>query len=278
METRKIDQSKMNSPWSVFKTLFKRISLVISFCLILLFFFTWKTENVLARKLRSSILDICYPALASMTSFVDASYEFVEYSKIFFTIKDENQNLKAKIQQLEGEIEFSKKFEKENQELKKLLKFVEESEFLFKSAKVIGSSNNSFIKSILIDIGLNEGAQVGQAVVNHHGVVGRIIEVGDTHSRVLLVTDYNSKIPVIGMSSREHAILYGQNDDLLKLSFYEKNHDFEIGETLITSGDGGLFPPGYPIATIVDIEENRILATSVTKWSLIDFVSVLYKN
>lgn len=272
-----IDKTKIKTSKSFFKIILQKISLM-AFVLICLFsIFIWQFNNSFSKNIKAKMLDMSYPILFSATSGIDSITDFFQYAKIFFSIKQENKKLQSEIKDLESKMSFMRIYEKENIELKKLLKFVKDSEYVFKSARVIGNSNSIFARSILIDAGLKDNVMVGQAVVNHQGVVGRVIETANHASRVLLITDFNSKIPVIGASSREHAILYGQNKEFLKLSFYEKHHDFEIGETLVTSGDGWLFPPGYPIAKIVDIEENKILAMPLIKWSLIDLVSVMQK-
>src|SRR5690606_4385105 len=117
------------------------------------------------------------------------------------------------------------------------------------ATKILGDSSGPFIRSALVNAGETHGVLKGQIVINYNGLVGRIIEVGSKTSRVLLITDINSRIPIITASSRERGIVVGNNTDLLSLLYLPEDTRVQIGEIIFTSGDGESFPSGVPIGT-----------------------------
>ena len=117
----------------------------------------------------------------------------------------------------------------------------------FVSSKVISNSGGSYVKTITINVGSNDGVRVGNPVLNNWGMIGRIVEIGRNSSRVLLTTDINSQIPVYFENSLHKAILVGKNSDLLELKFLKKRVYLQDEERLMTSGEGGILPRGIPV-------------------------------
>ena len=107
----------------------------------------------------------------------------------------------------------------ENKKLKKLLNSVNEKEVNSITSRILANSGGGFVKTLTIDAGKKDGVKIGQAVVNISGMIGRTVEVGSNASRVLLVTDLNSQIPVLTEKTGHRAILSGDNSALLYLKF-----------------------------------------------------------
>ena len=116
----------------------------------------------------------------------------------------------------------------ENEELKKLLNSAKEQNQKFVSSKVISNSGGSYVKTITVNVGSNDGVRVGNPVLNNWGMIGRIVEIGRNSSRVLLTTDINSQIPVYFENSLHRAILVGKNSDLLELKFLKKEYIYKM--------------------------------------------------
>jgi rod shape-determining protein MreC len=106
-------------------------------------------------------------------------------------------------------------------------------------------------------------------------MVGRIISVGRRSSRMLLITDYNSKVPVTVERSGDHAILEGDNSAEPSLRFLPLNPSFQVGDLVLTSGDGGLMPAGLLIGRISAVDKRKVAVTPFADWSRLDYVSVL---
>ena len=167
------------------------------------------------------------------------------------------------------------KLRNENSILKELLSSVPSMNYPFITARVYGTSGASFVRTLTINAGSNNGIKVGQAVVNANGLIGRIVETGFNASRVLLVTDINSQIPVVTEESRNRAVLTGDNSNNLYLNFLSGHAVVSEGELLFTSGDGGLIPSGLLAGEIVSKDGQYVLAKPVNNWDEINFVRVI---
>jgi rod shape-determining protein MreC len=105
------------------------------------------------------------------------------------------------------------------------------------------------------------------------GLIGRISEVSENYSTVLLVSDHNSRIPVVASTSKVKGIIARQGDDL-KIIHLEEDHNLAVGETVYTSGDGKIFPKGIPVATVVRVENNTAFIETIEQFNKIEFVVI----
>ena len=112
------------------------------------------------------------------------------------------------------------------------------------TARVVAEADSPFSETLVANAGRDQGVEEGSAVVNAHGLVGRVIRVGQTSSRVLKLTDYNSRVPVMGRSSRDRALLVGDRVTGARLLHPETPDAIIEGEEWVTSGDDGLLPRG----------------------------------
>jgi rod shape-determining protein MreC len=131
------------------------------------------------------------------------------------------------------------------------------------------------VKTLLVNAGQREGVKKGQAVVTGDGLAGRIVEIGSKSARVLLLTDLNSRVPVIVETSRYRGILAGDNTDRPRLIFLPANAKTSNGQRVVTSGHGGVFPPGLPIGTISAVGDGDIRIQPFADWERVEYLSVL---
>lgn len=143
------------------------------------------------------------------------------------------------------------------------------------TARIVADPGGPFVQTRLIDAGRDRGVEKGMAVADAYGMIGRVVEVGERSSRVLLVTDFNSRIPVLVERSRDQAILEGRNGPLMELRFLPMSPSFAVGDRVLTSGRGGLLAPGLPIGEIAHAEERRVLVRPLADWDRLDHVAVL---
>ena len=132
----------------------------------------------------------------------------------------------------------------------KLLALPEEPNLQMASARVVADISGLFTHSILVNAGRDAGVMEGQAVLGNKGLVGRVVSVGGSSSRILLLTDFSSKIPVVALASDVRGILTGRNDLRPILDFLPRGAILQTGERLVTSGDGGSIPVGLPVGTV----------------------------
>ncbi len=148
----------------------------------------------------------------------------------------------------------------QNRELRQLLRVVPNPALSYVTARVIADSGGGYVRTALIDAGSKEGLARGQAVIAGQGLVGRLTEVGERAARVLLITDLNSRIPVIVDGAPAAAVLAGDNSERPRLIYAVPPDRIKIGERVVTSGEGGLFPPDLPVGVVsaLDPEGARV--------------------
>jgi len=257
------------------KVLIKKFSLALLFIIAIFGIFISKSDNPYSYKLRTSVLDFASPAIGAMSkpiNFVSnmsesfASYLFVHSKNE--SLVQENTMLKNKLVNLSG-------VAYENESLKKLLNYMEQIEYSYISAKVVGNTSGPFYSSIIINVGNNYNVRKGQAVVNEAGLVGRVTEVGEKSSRVMLLTDINSNIPVISNRSRERSIMSGNNDNVPRLLYLPNESKSVEGEVVLTSGDGELYPYGLNVG-VIKVNSNGVrYVQPFAKWHKLEHLSVI---
>ena len=154
----------------------------------------------------------------------------------------------------------------ENKKLRELINESSQSEDIY--AKVLIDKNSPYLKSIILNKGSRENVKLGMAIVDESYLVGKIIEVNYTNSRALLLSDLNSKIPVLLEPLDIHAVLSGSGKDFGLIEYTKDEYNKQInGKEIIvyTSGYGGLFNSGMPVGKII---ENK-----VTKKNIVNFFS-----
>jgi rod shape-determining protein MreC len=172
-------------------------------------------------------------------------------------IESENRNLRKKIAELQNEINSYREMYYEVGRLKKLLSLEETIIYSAVAARVVSHERSSLFKTIIIDKGTDEGLSASLPVVTHQGIVGRVIESSWNVSRVLLVTDYNSNIDAIVQGSRAQGIMQGGGQRLARLKYVQRTDEVKAGDTVVTSGLGGIFPKGLILGTVVAAEKGE---------------------
>ncbi len=156
-----------------------------------------------------------------------------------------------------------------------LARVVEEAETQFVTARVMANSSGAFVRSVLVNAGRQQNVRPGYPAVNGDGLVGRIVDAGDSAARVLLLTDLNSRVPVRVGKSGTRAILIGDNGPAPRLDYLPANAKVASGDTVATSGAGGLFPPGLRVG-VVDKDRHGIRVKPTASLDQLEYLSVLF--
>lgn len=162
----------------------------------------------------------------------------------------------------------------ENLALKKLLSVVEEEQYNYVTAKLLSISLNPFSKTALVSAGEKHGIQLNQVVTNSDGLVGRIIEVSKNFSKIMLITDVNSRIPITTTVAKAKGILAGYNNSG-KVLYLPKQHLIQTGDRVITSGHGNIYPYGILVGYVNQVTSDNVLIKPVADLSTTEFVSIL---
>ncbi|MFY9590225.1 rod shape-determining protein MreC [Rickettsia endosymbiont of Halotydeus destructor] len=177
----------------------------------------------------------------------------------------------AKLQHMQNNIDAIRA---ENIALRNLLTVTKEEEFVHVTAKLLSVSLNPFSKSALIAAGKKHGIEVDQVVINAEGLVGRVTEVSNNYSKIMLINDVNSRIPITAGSSREKGILAG-NGNGGKILYLPDNHLIQKDEKIITSGHGNIYPSGILLGYADKVTEKDITVSMVVDLSKTEFVQIL---
>ena len=124
------------------------------------------------------------------------------------------------------------------------------------AARIIGGSSDAWSQTVTIDKGSLDGFEIGMPVCNAYGVIGQITEVALSSSTVLLINDETSGVSAMVQSSRAQGMLRGQADGSLRLEYVSTDYDVKVGDIVITSGLGGVFPKGLPLGTVSSVERR----------------------
>lgn len=162
----------------------------------------------------------------------------------------------------------------ENQLLSRLLNYIPPVDASFISAKIIAESGDDFSHMILVYIG-DENVTKGQVVLGDESVIGRIDTVSGHYAKVILVTDINSKIPVVVERTRARGILSGNNTSVASLIFMRSTADVREGDVIVTSGVGGMFPSGLPIGFVSSIQNGEVNVEPIADLSRIEYVRIV---
>lgn len=141
-------------------------------------------------------------------------------------------------------------------------------------AWTLGDTDGPFVQSRLIGAGTRRGVEDGDPVLNVYGMIGRVVETGEVSSRVLMLTDLNSRIPVMADRSNARAVLIGDNSPYPRLEFLARDVDLEDGDRIVTSGDDGGMPRGLPIGLAQRDRQGRWRVRLFSDQAPIDFVWV----
>jgi rod shape-determining protein MreC len=196
---------------------------------------------------------------------------------LLFVLKEdlvlENNYLREKVEESSLYRLKSEKLKIENNILKKELSLLPADLENYILVKVIADTQTHYNKSIIISAGKNMGIRKGDAALTYKGLIGSVIEVYEKYSRVLLINDINSRIPVRVGKKNIKAIITGNNSDKIDLLYLKDNVVFEENDLVYTSGDGGYFSPSIPIG-IIKKENNAIYINSLNDLSQIQYINI----
>jgi len=234
---------------------FAYVGMVMAAIAILMF---GKADTLLIEKARIYVTDAVAPVLNLLSRPAATVSNWVKQGNELLALREENARLReANARLLQWQI-VARKLEAENTELRHLSEFQPQGTQSYISARVIADAGGTFAHSLVLSAGRKAGVRKGQAVIAGEGLVGRVHGVGPNSSRVLLITDLNSRIPVMIEDTRVRAILAGNNSTRASLIHLPPGATASPGDRVITSGHGGAFPWGLPVGVVAAVSDDRI--------------------
>ncbi len=200
------------------------------------------------------IIEITSPFQKLVKQTVNGAEELWVNYFYLVNLRHENREWKKKVDVLREENSRYRELLATHERLKGLLQFKETIDRPVLAAQVIGRDPTGWFKSVVIDKGKRAGLRSNMPVVNASGVVGRIVSVSPNYAKVLLIIDQNSGVDCLIQRSRDRGIAKGSATEICKLDYVVQSSDVAVGDLVVTSGLGGVFPKGLPVGQISEVK------------------------
>lgn len=232
----------------------------------------FRGETITTERLRTAVLDIVTPVYVVLSQPLDASARLVEEFNVLMALRTENVRLREENARLIRWRDEVSRLKAENDQLRGLLAFIPDPPVRFITARVVADTGSVFVRSLLVGAGSDAGAAKGQAVLGNAGLVGRVIEAGRHSSRILLLTDINSRVPVLIEGSQARGILAGDNTNRPRMMFLPEQAQVAVGDRVVTSGHGGALPAGLPVGEVASVEDGNVRVQLFVRGSDVEYV------
>lgn len=252
-----------------------RLGVALLMGLALAFLVLSKVHEDKAGLLRSAVSDLLVPVMSALSRPVETLNRIGDKAGQFWATYEENQRLRREVARLSQWRAAAYELERVNAALGAQLNIQAEGQPAFTTARVVADSGSPFVRTLLLGAGADAGIRRLQAAVSGEGLVGRVAEVGRRSSRLLLITDLNSRVPVLIQSSGQRAILTGDNSDLPRLEFLATGATVRSGDRIVTSGHGGVFPPGLAVGVVTSISDDGVRIRPFVDWGRLSHVTVV---
>ena len=238
--------------------------ITVFLAIVLSSFLLISNENKQIENLREKTIDF--------TGKIKQNFAWV---KIVFNTIDENRELREKVLYLTLENTRIKDAEIENQRLRKMIGFKKSGNLKYLPAVVISKGFHQIINSIQINVGENDGVKKNMPVIAERGLVGKTFLVGKESSLVQMMNDVNFGVSARILRTRATGIVNWKTGNIFEISYVPKSSDVAVGDTIITSGYGQIYPPKIPVGVVSEVSDSVPgMSKKITLKILVDFPSV----
>lgn len=229
----------------------------------------------LGERLRTQVTDAFAPLLGTVAEPVASVTNAIATLGNLTEMRAENESLRAENERLRQYQTAVMRLEAENKGLRDLLNLPLVPEQRRIVARVIADVGGPFVRNVIVLAGANEGVRSGLVAIAGGGLAGRVISTGNNSSRVLLINDINARIPVLMEDSRQRGMVAGNNGPELLLTQLPPETQAKVGERLITSGVGGILPPGLPVGVVSAVDGSDIRVEPIADLGRLELVQIL---
>jgi rod shape-determining protein MreC len=225
--------------------------------------------------LRGAALDLTSPVTSGGRSAVGAVAGGADTIGGYFNAAAQNAELKRQLKASRQRVVEARAIEFDNRRLKALLKLTRETPDEIVTARIVGSTWDASRRLGTLSAGGSDGVRPGQPVRAPEGLIGRVIEIGRLASRVLLITDGASNVPVQLVRDGTPALAVGRGDGTIELKTIEVGENpFKRGDIVVTSGVGGIYPPRVPVAIVTFAGKDVTIARPLADPARVDYAIV----
>ena len=234
-----------------------------------------RSSPELTSQARGAASDLVAPILNLLSEPAAATARTIDSVRELARLREENAALRNEVARLLQWQTVARRLDAENQELRALENLAPDPRVKFVSARVVGGSGGAFVRSVLIAAGARDGVRKNQPAITGDGLIGRVTEVGNRSARVLLLTDINSRVPIYVERTRARAVMVGDNSDQMLLNYLLPGADIVVGDRIVTSGQGGVFPPGLPVGVVTSNSSGSIRVQPFVDWETMEYLRLV---
>ena len=246
----------------------------LALCLLAMFAL-WRIDGPRAERVRANLIDSIVPSMEWALVPVARTAAMIRDFQSYVRIYEQNKELRRELRQMQAWKEAALQLEQQNAKLLKLNNVRLDPKLTFVTGRVLADSGSPFRRSALLNVGGRDGIVDGWATTDGLGLVGRISGVGNSTSRVILLTDTHSRVPVTIQPSGRRAILTGDNSAMPLLGFLEDAEHVRPGDRVVSSGDGGVFPAGIPVGQVAQDADGKLRARLLADFPRIEYLRIL---
>jgi len=243
--------------WELFRK-YRKYFIVISLLLAAFIFYSWNLKHKeRANLFERGVLNLMSPVNSVIAGLNRGVAEIWNDYLALVEVRKENKLLRHNMKVLNSRLMESREALVANERLKKLLDMKNAMQTPSLAASVTGEDASPWFKTIMINRGEVDGLREGMPVVAADGIIGQLVKVVARSSRVLLITDHASGVASIIQRSRARGVIKGKGDGTCSLEFSLASEDVKVGDTVITSGIGGIFPKGLKIGEVSMVKKGE---------------------
>lgn len=209
-----------------------------------------RAENSMVDQVRMAAADFASDLLQAGSAVTGGVERGIDTVANAVTLYDENDRLRAENQELLEWRSKAMEYERRIRSFESILDISYAPIAGVTTASVIADTGGPFARAIIVNAGKTRGVREGDAALDRFGLVGRVVGVGRSSARVLLLTDTTSRVPVVIEPNGTRAIVSGDADGLPRMEFVAPGVTLMEGAAIVTSGDGGVLPPGIPVGVV----------------------------
>jgi len=254
-----------------FRATGQRITLLILIFFATALFIVGKTNSTLSERARSQLADVAVPVLDVLSQPILAlDWAAKRVVDMIFVYRENDQLRETNRRLMEWQAK-ALRLEQENERFQELLNVKNDYGKVFLTPRVVADASGPFVHAKLLNVGLADGVRKGQVATDDFGLVGQIVAVGQRSARLLLLTDLNSRVPILVGAKQHPAILAGDNT----IAFLPVGVQVAPGDLVLTSGAGGVFPPRLPIGRVVTSRDDVVRVQLFSDSDRLDFVNIM---
>lgn len=264
-------QDQGNSLWRTTRQILLGVILLV--CLAV--FILWRIDNPRVERLQMAVTDAVLPSLEWTSQPAARIATMVQDFQSYVRVYEQNEELRRELQEMNGWRETALQLEQRNARLRALNNVQLSPQATFITGEIMADSAGPFSRAGLLNVGATNGVADGSAALDGLGLVGRISGVGEQTSRVIFLTDINSRVPVVLQPSGQRAILTGDNTDAPLIDFVEDAERVRAGDRVVTSGDGRILPADILAGQVIVASNGQLRLRLAADYQRLRFVRIL---